>query len=136
LAVNPLYGVRFFMAHGSGAFILLGAVVLAVTGGEALYADMGHFGRRPIRVAWFALVFPALLVNYFGQGALLLGNPAAVENPFFLLAPSWFLVPMVIIATLAAIVASQALISGAFSLTQQAVQLGYSPRVTIIHTSK
>jgi len=135
LAVNPLYGVRFFMAHGSGAFILLGAVVLAVTGGEALYADMGHFGRRPIRIAWFALVFPALLLNYFGQGALILRHPEGALNPFFVLAPRVMLYPLLALATMAAIIASQALISGAFSLTYQAVQLGYSPRVNVIHTS-
>jgi KUP system potassium uptake protein len=135
LAVNPIYGVRFFMAHGSGAFILLGAVVLAVTGGEALYADMGHFGRRPIRIAWFALVFPALLLNYFGQGALVLRHPEGALNPFFMLAPRVMLYPLLALATMAAIIASQALISGAFSLTHQAVQLGYSPRVNVIHTS-
>jgi KUP system potassium uptake protein len=136
LAVNPLYGIRFFLAHGYGGFVLLGAVVLVVTGGEALYADMGHFGPRPIRLAWFALVLPALTLNYFGQGALILHNPAAAENPFFILAPRLMLYPLVVLATAAAIIASQALISGAFSLTQQAVQLGYSPRVNIIHTSK
>jgi KUP system potassium uptake protein len=134
-ALSPLAGFRFFAAHGVGGFLVLGAVVLAITGAEALYADMGHFGRRPIRIAWFALVLPALLLNYFGQGALILRDPAAAQNPFYLLAPSWFLIPLVAIATLAAIIASQALISGAFSLTQQSVQLGYSPRVTIIHTS-
>ncbi|MEP7343623.1 MAG: potassium transporter Kup [Gemmatimonadaceae bacterium] len=135
-AVNPVYGFAFFAAHPYKSFAVLGAVVLVITGGEALYADMGHFGRRPIRLAWFTLVLPALLLNYFGQGALILGNPAAVANPFYLLAPSWWLIPQLVISTLAAVVASQALISGAFSLTQQAVQLGYSPRVTIVHTSK
>ncbi|MFN8582236.1 MAG: potassium transporter Kup [Gemmatimonadaceae bacterium] len=135
-AVNPIYGVRFFIAHGTHAFILLGAVVLAVTGAEALYADMGHFGKKPIRRAWFGLVFPALLLNYFGQGGLLLRVPEAAENPFYLLAPRWLLFPLIAIATMAAIIASQALISGAFSLTQQSVQLGYTPRVTIVHTSK
>ncbi|MEO6446220.1 MAG: potassium transporter Kup [Gemmatimonadaceae bacterium] len=135
-AVNPIYALRLFATHGVHAFILLGAVVLAVTGAEALYADMGHFGKKPIRTAWFGLVLPALLVNYFGQGALILRDPAASENPFYLLAPEWFFVPLLVLATMAAIVASQALISGAFSLTQQCVQLGYSPRVTIIHTSK
>lgn len=135
-AVNPWYAVTFFRSHGRGGFLILGAVVLAVTGAEALYADMGHFGKRPIRLAWFVLVLPALLLNYFGQGAVLLRNPAAAANPFFLLAPRAFLWPLVIIATAAAVVASQALISGAFSLTQQSVQLGYSPRVTIIHTSE
>ncbi len=114
---------------------MLGAVFLVVTGGEALYADMGHFGKRPIRFAWFVLVLPALLLNYFGQGALLLANPKAAEQPFFLLAPSWALLPLVVLATAAAIIASQALISGAFSLTQQAIQLGYSPRLDIEHTS-
>ena len=136
LSVNPLYGIRFFMAHGYGGFVVLGAVVLVVTGGEALYADMGHFGPQPIRLAWFALVLPALTLNYFGQGALILHNPAAAQNPFFMLAPRMMLYPLVVLATAAAIIASQALISGAFSLTQQAVQLGYSPRVNIVHTSK
>ncbi len=136
LAVNPWYGIKFFIAHGYGAFVLLGAVVLVVTGGEALYADMGHFGRRPIRLAWFALVLPALTLNYFGQGALILRDPAGAQNPFFMLAPRILLYPLVALATAAAIIASQALISGAFSLTQQAVQLGYSPRVNIVHTSK
>jgi KUP system potassium uptake protein len=135
LAVNPWYAAQFFLAHPLEAFVVLGAVVLVITGGEALYADMGHFGKRPIRLVWFAMVLPALVLNYFGQGSLLLRNPAAVENPFYLLAPRAFLIPLIVIATLAAIVASQALISGAFSLTQQAVQLGYSPRVTIVHTS-
>ena len=135
-AMNPLYAVQFFMHNGTHAFVLLGAVVLAVTGAEALYADMGHFGRKPIRAAWFGLVFPALLLNYFGQGALILRNPGAAVNPFYNLAPDWFFVPLLVLATMAAIVASQALISGAFSITQQCVQLGYSPRVTIIHTSK
>jgi KUP system potassium uptake protein len=135
-ALNPWYGVRFFAEHGLGGFLVLGAVVLAITGVEALYADMGHFGRTPIRLVWFALVLPALLLNYFGQGALVLREPTAAENPFYLLAPAWFLFPLIAIATLAAIVASQALISGAFSLTQQSVQLGYSPRVTIVHTSR
>jgi len=134
-AVNPWYGVQFFMTHGKQAFVLLGAVVLVVTGGEALYADMGHFGKRPIRMAWFCLVLPALLLNYFGQGALILRDPAGAENPFFILAPRILLYPLVALATMAAIIASQALISGAFSLTQQAVQLGYSPRVNIVHTS-
>jgi KUP system potassium uptake protein len=135
-AVNPWYAVHFVATHGRQAFVLLGAVVLVVTGGEALYADMGHFGRRPIRMAWFYLVLPALLINYFGQGALILRDPAGAENPFFILAPRALLYPLVALATMAAIIASQALISGAFSLTQQAVQLGYCPRVNIIHTSK
>jgi len=135
LAVNPIYGIRFFIAHGFAAFVLLGAVVLAVTGAEALYADMGHFGRRPIRIAWFAFVFPALLLNYFGQGGLILRHPEGALNPFFMLAPRILLYPLLALATAAAIIASQALISGAFSLTHQAVQLGYSPRVNVIHTS-
>ena len=135
-AVNPWHAVSFFIDHGVGGFIVLGGVFLAVTGAEALYADIGHFGKRPIRLAFFALVFPALVLNYFGQGALILRDPLAIENPFYLLAPRWFLYPLLLIATLAAIVASQALISGAFSLAQQSVQLGYSPRLTIVHTSE
>ena len=134
-AANPWYGLRFFMHHGRAAFVLLGAVVLAVTGAEALYADMGHFGKRPIRLAWFMLVLPALLANYFGQGGLILREPASAVNPFYLLAPSALQYPLIGLATIATIIASQALISGAFSLTQQSVQLGYSPRVQIIHTS-
>jgi KUP system potassium uptake protein len=136
LSFSPTYAVGIFLQHPMASFLVLGAVVLVVTGGEALYADMGHFGRRPIRVVWLAVVLPALLLNYLGQGALLLAEPTAVDNPFFRLVPSWYLYPMLVIATLAAIVASQALITGAFSLTHQAVQLGYTPRVTIIHTSK
>jgi KUP system potassium uptake protein len=135
LAINPVYAVEFFRDRGSAAFVLLGAVVLAVTGAEALYADMGHFGKKPIRLAWFWLVFPCLLLNYFGQGALVLRDPAAAVNPFYLLAPRVLLYPLIALATVAAVIASQALISGAFSLTQQCVQLGYSPRVTIVHTS-
>ncbi len=135
-AFNPLYAVAFFQHHGVHGFHLLGSVVLCITGGEALYADMGHFGRRPIRVAWYGVVLPALLCNYFGQGALLLERgEAARANPFFGLISGWTVYPMVAIATVATVVASQALISGAFSLTQQAVQLGYCPRVTIVHTS-
>ncbi|HEY6099035.1 MAG TPA: potassium transporter Kup [Anaeromyxobacter sp.] len=134
-AVSPVHGIRFFAAHGGHGFLVLGAVVLVITGAEALYADMGHFGSRPIRVAWLAVAMPTLLLNYMGQGAALLHDPAAARNPFYLLAPQWALYPMIAIATVAAIVASQALISGAFSLTQQAVQLGYCPRVTIRHTS-
>jgi KUP system potassium uptake protein len=134
-AISPWHAVDLFIRDKLTGFLVLGAVVLVVTGGEALYADMGHFGRRPIRVAWFVIALPALLLNYFGQAALLLEQPAAATNPFYELVPNWFLYPMIAIATLAAIVASQALISGAFSLTRQAVQLGYSPRVTIIHTS-
>ncbi len=136
-AINPVHALRFFRADGLVGFLILGSVVLVVTGGEALYADMGHFGRRPIRLAWFSVALPALLLNYFGQAALLLAQPtpAVRDNPFYALVPGWALYPMVVVATTAAIVASQALISGAFSLTRQAVQLGYSPRVTIIHTS-
>jgi len=135
LSANPLHAVRFFGENGWHGFLVLGSVFLVVTGGEALYADMGHFGRRPIRLAWFAVVLPALLLNYFGQGALLLLRPEAVANPFYEMVPRWALYPVVLIATLAAIIASQALISGAFSLTMQAVQLGYLPRVAIEHTS-
>jgi len=135
-ALSPTYGVVFFLEHGWLAFLALGSVVLAVTGAEALYADMGHFGRRPIRRAWFALVLPALLLNYMGQGALLLSDPAAASNPFFLLAPGWALIPMVVLATLATIIASQAVISGAFSVTRQAVQLGFLPFLTIRQTSE
>ena len=136
-SVNPWYGVKFFSAHGIGGFIVLGSVFLAVTGGEALYADMGHFGAKPIRLAWFSMVLPALLINYLGQGALLLRDPLAIENPFFLLAPrsAIWQYPLIGLATAAAIIASQALISGAFSLTMQAIQLGYAPRMIIEHTS-
>ena len=134
-AINPFYALRFIFEHPGITFIILGAVVLCVTGAEALYADMGHFGRRPIRVTWFTVVMPALTLNYFGQGALLLKNPAAVKNPFFMMAPDWALVPMVLLATLAAVIASQALISGAFSVTKQVIQLGYLPRLRILHTS-
>ena len=135
-AASPLYGARFFAEHGFAGFAVLGSVFLAVTGAEALYADMGHFGRKPIRLAFVGLVLPALLLNYFGQGALLLREPSAVQNPFYLLAPRALLYPLLVIATLAAIVASQALISGAFSLARQSVQLGYTPRLTIVHTSE
>ncbi len=135
-AANPIYGLQFLVGGGWKGFLVLGAVVLVITGGEALYADMGHFGKRPIRLAWYAVAMPALICNYFGQGALLLERgSSAVANPFFALCPGWMLYPMVAIATLAAVIASQALISGAFSLTQQAVQLGYWPRVRIVHTS-
>jgi KUP system potassium uptake protein len=134
-ALNPAEAVRFLMTHHVAGYLVLGAVFLVVTGGEALYADMGHFGPKPIRLAWFAIVFPALLLNYYGQGALLLTNPAAASDPFFLMAPRWALWPLVILATLAAAVASQAVISGSYSLTRQAVQLGYLPRLRIIHTS-
>ena len=135
-ALNPLYALKFIWAQPLITFIILGAVVLCVTGGEALYADMGHFGKKPIRLAWFAVVMPALTLNYFGQGALLIKNPAAVKNPFFLMAPDWALVPLVILATMAAVIASQALISGAFSVTKQVIQLGYLPRLQILHTSE
>ncbi len=134
-AIDPRYAVDFFAREGLTGITILAAIILVVTGGEALYADMGHFGRRPIRLAWFALVLPALVLNYFGQGALILNDPGAARNPFYALVPSWALYPMVGIATAAAVVASQALISGAFSLTRQAIQLGYSPRMTIVHTS-
>jgi KUP system potassium uptake protein len=134
-AVLPTHAVRFFLDNGWHGFVVLGSVFLVVTGGEALYADMGHFGRKPIQWAWFGLVLPALLLNYFGQGALLIRNPAAVENPFYRSVPEWALVPVLVIATLATVIASQALISGAYSLTLQAVQLGYVPRVQIEHTS-
>jgi len=134
-AVNPLYSMRFFAENPGRGFLTLGAVFLVVTGGEALYADMGHFGARPIRLAWFAVVLPALLLNYFGQGALLLKTPAAAENPFYRMGPGWALYPLVLLATVAASIASQAIISGAFSLTRQAVQLGYAPRLEINHTS-
>nr|WP_068432549.1 potassium transporter Kup [Magnetospirillum sp. XM-1]CUW38843.1 potassium transporter\ len=134
-AMNPAYGAVFLATHGWIAFIVLGSVVLAVTGAEALYADMGHFGKRPIQLAWFILVLPALALNYFGQAALILEDPAAAKNPFYLLVPDWGLYPMVILATMATIIASQAVISGVFSLSRQAVQLGYSPRLDIRHTS-
>ncbi|MBP8172900.1 MAG: low affinity potassium transporter Kup [Aeromonadaceae bacterium] len=136
MAMNPKWGLHFFAAHKWIGFVALGSVVLAITGVEALYADMGHFGKLPIRLAWFVVVLPALILNYFGQGALLLKNPAAIENPFFMLAPKWALVPMVIMATLATVIASQAVISGVFSLTRQAVRLGYLPGMTIKHTSE
>jgi len=135
-ALSPVHAVRFFAANGLPGFVVLGAVFLVATGGEALYADLGHFGERPIQIDWFALVGPALLLNYLGQGALLLASPpGTVRNPFYQLAPSWGLYPLVALATMAAIIASQAIISGAFSLTRQAVQLGYLPRVNIVHTS-
>ena len=134
-ALNPWAAVQFFADNGWRGYVVIGAVFLAVTGGEALYADMGHFGARPIRIGWFGIVLPALFLNYLGQGALLLTNPAAAENPFYLLAPGWALYPLVILATAATVIASQALISGAFSLTMQAIQLGYLPRMNIVHTS-
>lgn len=134
-AVNPIYGFQFFMINGLRGFLVLGAVFLVVTGGEALYADIGHFGTAPIRLTWFSIVLPALTLNYFGQGALLLVQPEAAVNPFYLMAPSWALYPMVVLATAAAVIASQAIISGAFSLTMQAIQLGYIPRLKVIYTS-
>jgi len=134
-ALSPHYGVMFLYHHGTLGFLSLAAVVLAVTGGEALYADMGHFGRAPIGLAWYLLVMPALFLNYLGQGALLLTDPSALENPFYLLAPHWALMPLVILAGLATVIASQAVISGAFSVTAQATQLGYLPRLRTLHTS-
>ena len=134
-AVSPYHAARFFAQDVGRGFVVLGAVFLVVTGGEALYADLGHFGHRAIQIAWFSITFPGLLLNYFGQGALLLNDPTAAENPFYHLAPSWALYPLIILATAAAIIASQAVISGAFSLTRQAVQLGYIPRLNIEHTS-
>jgi KUP system potassium uptake protein len=135
LALNPWWAVQFFLEEKWLAFVSMGSVVLAVTGAEALYADMGHFGRRPIRAGWVYFVLPALMINYLGQGALLIARPEAINNPFFLLAPEWFLLPLVLIATAATIIASQAVISGAFSVTQQAIHLGYIPRIKITHTS-
>jgi KUP system potassium uptake protein len=135
-ALNPMNGIRFFLRNGLRGYLVLGAVFLVATGGEALYADMGHFGERPIQIDWFTVVGPSLLLNYFGQGALLLRNPAASHNPFYLLAPHWALYPLVILATAATVIASQAIISGAFSLTRQAIQLGYLPRMQIVHTSQ
>ena len=134
-ALNPLYAWDFLTAHFAATFLALGAVALVLTGAEALYADMGHFGRQPIQVAWFSLVMPALMLNYFGQGALILANPEAVSNPFYLLAPHWALYPLVVLATCATVIASQAIISGAFSMTHQAIQLGYLPRLRCLHTS-
>ncbi|MGN6323559.1 MAG: potassium transporter Kup [Dyella sp.] len=135
-ALNPYYGVRFFISHGLQAYIALGSVVLAVTGTEALYADMGHFGKRPIRMAWFNFVLPALVLNYFGQGALLLKHPEAIDNPFFKAVPSMLLYPMIALATVATVIASQAVISGAFSMTREAMSLGYSMRMPVVHTSR
>ena len=135
-AFNPAYGVGFLLGHGTAGLLALGAVFLAVTGAEALYADMGHFGRSPIRTAWFGLVLPALALNYLGQGAMLLAHPERIENPFFLLYPSWALLPMVLLATVATIIASQAVITGTFSITQQAMQLGLLPRMRVLRTSE
>lgn len=134
-AINPLHALRFITGNSLLGFFALGAVVLCITGAEALYADMGHFGAKPIQYAWLGYVMPALLINYFGQGALLLADPSAVENPFYLLAPEWAMFPLVILSTVATIIASQAVISGTFSITQQAIQLGYTPRLEIQHTS-
>lgn len=134
-AINPMYALRFIHGHAMAAFLSLGGVVLALTGAEALYADMGHFGRKPIQLAWFWFVLPALTLNYFGQGALLLHDAKTVANPFYSMAPSWALYPMIVLATVATIIASQAVISGAYSITREAMQLGYSPRMSVIHTS-
>lgn len=134
-ALNPVYAVRFFIEYKFISFFALGAMVLAITGVEALYADMGHFGKFPIRLAWFTVVLPSLVLNYFGKGELLLRNLEAIKNPFFLLAPDWALIPLLILATLLTIIASQAVISGVFSLTRQAVRLGYLPPMRIVHTS-
>ena len=135
-AISPYYAIRFIITEPMVTFLILGAVVLCVTGGEALYADMGHFGKKPIRVAWFAVVMPSLTLNYFGQGALLLAEPEAVTNPFFNMAPDWLQLPLVGLATAATVIASQALISGAFSVTKQVVQLGFLPRLQVLHTSE
>jgi KUP system potassium uptake protein len=135
IALNPYYALSFMADHVMQAYIVLGSVVLVLTGAEALYADMGHFGAKPIRYAWYGLIMPSLVLNYFGQGALLMHNPAAIESPFFLLAPDWALLPLVILSTVATVIASQAVISGAYSLTSQAIQLGYVPRMKILHTS-
>src|SRR5450830_1577171 len=135
MAMLPSYAIAFTIDHHNIAFITLGAVFLCVTGAEALYADMGHFGKKPIRIAWFGLVMPALLLNYFGQGALVLANPKAAANPFYLMTPDWAMIPMVVLATAATVIASQALISGAYSATKQTIQLGFLPRLSILHTS-
>ena len=135
-AINPQYAIAFFVGSPTLSFLALGAIVLAVTGTEALYADMGHFGKSPIRRAWVLFVMPALVLNYFGQGALILSDPTKVSNPFYLLAPAWALLPLVVLATCATVIASQAVISGAFSLTRQAIQMGYCPRLAIMHTSE
>jgi KUP system potassium uptake protein len=134
-AVNPMYAFNFFLKNGVSGYLVLGAVFLVATGGEALYADLGHFGERPIKIDWFWLVAPALLLNYFGQGSLLLRNPEAAQNPFYRLAPDWALYPLVILAAMATVIASQAVISGVFSLMRQTIQLGYAPRMEIVHTS-
>src|ERR1700724_2374839 len=134
-ALNPVHAVSIFVAAPAAGFVVLGAVALAITGGEALYADMGHFGRFPIRLGWFAVVLPALVLNYFGQGALILGDKAAIDNPFFRMAPDWGLLPLVLLSTAATVIASQAVISGAFSLSRQAIQLGLMPPLDIFQTS-
>ncbi|MBY0462075.1 MAG: KUP/HAK/KT family potassium transporter, partial [Alphaproteobacteria bacterium] len=134
-ALNPIYGIYLLINNGFPSLLILGTTVLALTGAEAMYADLGHFGKKPIRIAWFYLVCPCLLLNYFGQAALLLKNPAAIENPFYLLAPSWALYPLIVLATIATIIASQSIISGIFSIGWQALQLGYLPRLRILHTS-
>jgi len=135
-AINPKYAIPFFIENKFLSFIAIGAIFLALTGAEALYADMGHFGKRPIRLAWFYIVLPSLVLNYFGQGALMLANPAASQNPFYLLSPDWFLYPMIILSTVATVIASQAVITGTYSMTQQAMRLGYLPRMTVMHTSE
>src|ERR1700710_2860974 len=135
-AINPWHGIQFLLSHGTIGLVTLGAVFLAVTGGEALYADLGHFGRKPIQSAWFFLVLPALLINYFGQGALVLSNPAAIENSFYRMVPEVMLLPLVVLATAATVIASQAVITGAFSLVRQAVQLGLLPRFEVRYTSE
>jgi KUP system potassium uptake protein len=134
-AISPWYGINFFIHHGVGSFLVLGAVVLCVTGAEALYADMGHFGRKPIIVAWYTFVMPGLMLNYFGQGALLIHNPAAADNPFYMAVPDWALYPMIALATAAAVIASQSVIAGSFSIMRQAVQLDFLPRMPVVHTS-
>jgi KUP system potassium uptake protein len=136
MAINPLHGLAFLASNPVLGFFALGSVVLCITGAEALYADMGHFGIKPIQVGWLYMVLPTLVINYFGQGALLLSDPAAIENPFFLLAPEWALTPLVVLATIATVIASQAVISGAFSMTKQAMSLGYTPRMEVLHTSE
>ena len=135
-ALNPVFAVSFMLHHGMIGFVTLGAVFLAVTGAEALYADLGHFGKKPIQTAWLFIVLPSLALNYLGQGALVIADPKAIENPFFLMFPDWALIPMVALATVATVIASQAVITGAYSLTQQAIQLGLLPRFEIRHTSE
>ncbi|MET0330814.1 MAG: potassium transporter Kup [Dyella sp.] len=135
-AINPWYGIQFIINDKKDAFVALGGVVLALTGAEALYADMGHFGKRPIRIAWFGFVLPSLLLNYFGQGALLIGDPSAIDNPFYKMVPDALLYPMIALSTMAAVIASQAVISGAFSMTREAMSLGYAPGMAVVHTSR